>query len=360
MKAAAMTGEVIVVDNDSSDDSDRLALQAGARVIKQPVRGYGAALLAGCAAARGEYIVMADADGTYDMAEIPRFVEALHEAADLVVGDRMDGIAPGAMPWLHRHIGNPLLSRLLNLLFATNVRDAHCGMRAFRRDVLDRLELQATGMELASEMIIRAARVGLAVGQLPIAYAPRSGTSKLSPFSDGWRHLRLLLLYAPFHLFMVPGAVLTVLGVIVAGVVLTQVEVFGRQWFLHTLVAGSLLTVAGVQLLSLGACGHAYAVYYLGERSHVFNRLRGRFRLEHGLGLGAVVILAGVVMAVGVATTWAERGFTGLSEEQLAVVAATVIIIGLQILFASFLLSVIGLRRQRVLRSGYEITSSQS
>src|SRR6476659_8989576 len=223
-------GEVIVADNDSEDDSARLAEHAGARVVVERRRGYGSAYLAGFAAARGRYIVMADADLTYDFNEIPRFVENLDAGADLVMGDRMDNIHPGAMPWLHRYVGNPVLTGILNLFFRTGIKDAHCGMRAVRRDVLPRLDLRTTGMEFASEMVIRASKADLEVRQFPIEYHPRGGESKLSSFRDGWRHLRFLLVHSPTHLFILPGAVMAGVGALIAATVLAQVDVLGRQW----------------------------------------------------------------------------------------------------------------------------------
>src|SRR6478735_3130573 len=211
-----IAGEVLVADNASEDDSARLAEQAGARVIHEPRRGYGSAYLAGFAAARGRYIVMGDADLTYDFNEIPRFVEHLDAGADLVMGDRMDNIQPGAMPWLHRYVGNPVLSGILNFFFKTGIRDAHCGMRGIRRNVLPRLDLRTTGMEFASEMVIRASKEKLRIAEFPIEYHPRGGESKLSSFRDGWRHLRFLLVHSPTHLFMFPGTLLLVLGTLIS------------------------------------------------------------------------------------------------------------------------------------------------
>src|SRR6185312_14080694 len=208
-------GEVIVADNGSDDRSAELAREAGALVVHEPRRGYGSAYLAGFAAARGEYIVMADADLTYDFADIPRFVEQLEAGAQLVMGDRMDNIHPGAMPWLHRYVGNPILTGVLNLFFRTGVSDAHCGMRGFRRDILPVLDLRTTGMEFASEMVIRASKEKLRIAEFPIEYHPRGGESKLSSFRDGWRHLRFLLVHSPNHLFILPGALSAGLGALV-------------------------------------------------------------------------------------------------------------------------------------------------
>ncbi len=346
LEQAGLRGEVLVVDNASEDRSAELAERAGARVVLERRRGYGSAYLAGFAAAAGEYIVMADADLTYDFGEISRFVAELDAGAQLVMGDRMDNIKPGAMPWLHRYVGNPILTGILNLFFRTGVGDAHCGMRALRRDVLPQLDLRTTGMEFASEMVIRASKEKLVISEVPIEYHPRGGESKLSSFRDGWRHLRFLLVHSPTHLFIVPGALLSALGVIVSAFVLGDVSVFGRRWDLHTLIAGSLLLTVGVQVLSLGLCAHAYGTYFMGEKDAWFDRARARFRLEHGLALGGTIMAAGVIGGGVIVVHWIQHGFGALAEQRLAIVAATLVIVGLQVFFSSFLLSIIGLRRR--------------
>jgi glycosyltransferase involved in cell wall biosynthesis len=347
MERHGIEGEVVVADNASEDGSGALAQAAGARVVLEPRRGYGSAYLAGFAAARGRYIVMADADLTYDFAEIPRFVAELEAGGELVMGDRMDNIQPGAMPWLHRYVGNPILTGILNLFFRTGVKDAHCGMRAVRREVLPRLDLRTTGMEFASEMVIRAAKEKLDIREFPIEYHPRGGESKLSSFRDGWRHLRFLLVHSPTHLFIVPGAVLATVGALISATVLAQIDIFGRNWDLHALIAGSLLGIIGTQIVALGLCAHAYGTYFMGDRDPWFDRMRARFRLEHGLMLGGTIAFVGMVIAATVVGIWIDRGLGALSEERLAVVAATLIIIGIQIFFSSFLLSILGLRRDR-------------
>jgi glycosyltransferase involved in cell wall biosynthesis len=341
-----IAGELIVVDNGSDDGSGGLAAAAGAQVVLERERGYGSAYLAGLAAARGRYVVMADADLTYDFAEIPRFVAELEAGADMVVGNRMKNIHPGAMPWHHRYIGNPLLSGLLNLLFRTGVDDAHCGMRALRRDVLPRLDLRTTGMEFASEMVIRAAKEQLVIRQFPIEYHPREGESKLSSFSDGWRHLRFLLVHSPNYLFIVPGAIMAAIGALVEATVISTLPVFGRNWDIHALIAGALLAIVGTQVVALGICAHAYGTYFMGEKDLWFDRMRARFRLEHGLLLGGAIMFAGLVLGAVILVDWITRGFGALAEERLAVLAATLIIVGIQIFFSSFLLSILGLRRR--------------
>jgi glycosyltransferase involved in cell wall biosynthesis len=346
MRRTGMSGEVVVADNGSEDASAELAALAGARVVHEPVRGYGSAYLAGFAAARGEYIVMADADLTYDFNEIPRFLAELQDGGEMIIGDRMRNIRPGAMPWHHRYIGNPLLSRFLNLLFHTGVSDAHCGMRAFRRDQLERLELRTTGMEFASEMVVRAAKAGLEIRQLPIEYHPRGGESKLSSFRDGWRHLRYLVLHSPKHLFIVPGAAMSAVGGLICLTVLAHVEVLGRRWEVHALIGGSLLLIVGAQIVSLGLCARTYAVYFMGERDPWLQRMGERCRLEHGLALGGVIALVGLAMLGTIVLVWIKRGFGDLSEERGAIAAATLTVLGVQVIFSSFLLSILGLRRR--------------
>jgi glycosyltransferase involved in cell wall biosynthesis len=342
----ALDGEVLVVDNGSEDGSATLAAAAGARVVHESRRGYGNAYIAGFAAARGRYIVMADADLTYDFNEIPRFVAALQEGAELVMGDRMDNIQPGAMPWLHRYVGNPLLTGLLNMFFDTGVGDAHCGMRALRRDVLGRLDLRSSGMEFASEMVIRAAKADLRIAELPITYHPRGGESKLSSFRDGWRHLRFLLVHSPTHLFILPGALLAGLGTLIVALVGGGLDVLGRSWGIHALIGGALLMIVGTQVLALGLCAHAYGTYFMGERDPWFDRMRARFRLEHGLLLGGAFALVGLALGAVIVATWISHGLGSLADEHMAVVAATLLIVGVQIFFSSFLLSILGLRRR--------------
>jgi glycosyltransferase involved in cell wall biosynthesis len=340
-----LSGEVIVVDNASEDDSASLARLAGARVVEEPRRGYGSAYLAGFAAARGDYIVMIDADLTYDFEEIPRFIRELDDGAELVMGNRMQAVQPGAMSILSR-IGNPLLSGFLNLLFRTPVRDAHCGLRAVRRDVLPALALQATGMELASEMVIRAARGGLEIRELPIALHPREGESKLSPFRDGWRHLRLMLVYHPNFLFLFPGALIGAIGIVVMALVFAHASLFGHLFYIHTLIGGSLLVVVGTQLVGFGLCGRSYAVYQLGDRDPWFEGIGTRVRLEHGLLLGLSLMAAGFVLGVVIVAHWIAGGLGSLAEERVTILAAMLLIVGVQVFFTSFLLSLIGLRRR--------------
>jgi hypothetical protein len=220
-------------------------------------------------------------------------------------------------------------------------------MRALRRSVLPRLDLRTPGMEFASEMVIRASKEGLDIREFPITYHPRGGESKLSSFRDGWRHLRFLLVHSPTYLFVVPGLAMALLGTLVSVLVLAQIEVFGRQWQLHAMIAGALLMIVGTQVLALGLCAHAYGTYFMNEKDAWFDRMRARFRLEHGLALGGLLFLVGVLAAAVIVGKWIGNGAGALSEERLAILAATLIIVGIQIFFSSFLLSILGLRRSR-------------
>lgn len=343
---SGLVGEVIVVDNGSTDGSGELARAAGALVVDEPRRGYGSAYLAGLDVAAGDYIVMVDADLTYDFDEIPRFVDELEHGAQLVVGNRMESIRPGAMSWLSR-VGNPLLSGFLNVLHRTNIRDVHCGMRALRRDVLPVLNLRTVGMEFASEMVIRATRERLDVREVPIELHPRVGRSKLSPFRDGWRHLRVILVYNPTFLFLLPGLAMLAVGSLITLLVFVQVPVFGRNLYIHSLIVGCLLILLGVQAVGTGLAARVFGVYFISEQDELFRRMRARLKLEHGLALASIIGAAGLALLGLVIERWASRGFGTLREERLAILAATVVAASAQIFFTSFLLSILGLRRRR-------------
>lgn len=338
-----VTGEVVVADNGSTDGSPEIAERAGARVVHESRPGYGSAYLAGFAAAKGKYIVMGDADDTYDFSKIDDFIEKLDEGYEMVIGNRMANIQPGAMPWLHQYVGNPVLTRVLNIFFRSGVRDAHCGMRAFRRDALDRLKLRTPGMEFASEMVLRSSKAGLKVADIDIDYRPRIGESKLNTLSDGWRHLRFLLIHSPTHLFLVPGAVLFLIGVVAMLTVLTGIDLFGREWDIHAMIGGAMLSIVGSQIVTLGLSAKAYGVYHLNEEDALHDRFEGRIRLEHGLIAGALVVLLGLVITGYVVVKWIGADFGTLSEQSLLVFGMTLGVLGLQLIFTSFFMSIVGM-----------------
>jgi glycosyltransferase involved in cell wall biosynthesis len=353
IEASGRHGEVIVVDNGSTDHSVELAEAAGARVVHEPRRGYGSAYLRGLAEAKGEYVVMADADGTYPLSELPAFVELLEGGNDLVLGSRFKGkIHRGAMPWAHRWIGNPILTFILNVFFGVRVSDAHCGMRAIRRSALPRLDLQATGMEFASEMILKASKRKLRVGEIPIEYQPRIGESKLNTWRDGWRHLRFMLLHSSTFLFLIPGLALLLLGLAIMLPLATgPVNAFGVTWYIHAMIAGSLATLVGAQIVQLGLFARSYALLYLNEHDPLLERAFTRVRLEHGLLLGAALSLIGGGILVAIFAEWASGGFRTLGRVHEALLGMTLVGLGMQTLFGSFFLSVLGLRQNVVLGS---------
>lgn len=340
------SGEVIVVDNGSADRSAEVAAAHGATVVREPRRGYGWAYLAGLARARGAYVVMADADGTYPLADLPLFVDRLERGADVVIGSRFRGrIHRGAMPWANRFLGNPALTGLLNLLFGARVSDAHCGMRALRREALAVLDLHATGMELASEMVFKAFRRGLTVAEVPIDYYPRTGESKLSRVPDAWRHVRLMLLYSPSWLFLGPGGGMLLLGL--AGMLALAggpVDVLGRRWQIHAMLGFVALTLIGAQLVQLWAFARTYARRHLGERDPLHERLGRLLTVERGIALGVALTLAAAGLLAWILAPWALGGFGELRHEYPTALALALLGLGLQTVFGSFFLGLLTLR----------------
>ena len=347
MCRAGVEGEVLVVDNGSTDGSAEAAAAAGARVVPERRRGYGAAYMGGFAAASGDIVVMADADGSYDFSALPGFLERIRAGDDLVMGSRFKGrIDPGAMPWTHRYIGSPILSGLLNLLYRTGIQDAHCGMRAFRRERLSDMRLRMPGMEFASEMVVNAARAGLRIGEVPVNYRTRGGKSKLRTIPDGWRHLRFLMLYSPTHLFVIPGLVLLLIGLVMLVVLLPgPVIVLGRLFDIHVMVLGALLTLIGFQILAIGLYAKTLAVTLrLQPMDTTLRALRRVFSLERGLVAGLVLFLIGFVVDFGIAATWVASGFGPLNEVRPALFALVAMLLGLQVMFSSLFLFAIELQ----------------
>jgi glycosyltransferase involved in cell wall biosynthesis len=346
IKRSGRDGEVVVVDNNSSDRSARIAAEHGARVVSEPRPGYGSAYLAGLANAEGDYIVMGDADETYPIQELAPFVERLEHGDDLVLGSRFKGKIHGdAMPWLNRKIGNPILTGLLNLFFGVKVSDAHCGMRAVRRDALSVLDLHSTGMEFASEMVFKAYRRGLRVSEIPIDYFPRVGESKLNRFGDAWRHARFMLVYSPSWLYFLPGAVLFLLGLIGASILAAgPIDIFGRTWEIHTMLACIAAILVGAQVLQLGIFARTYALAHLNERDPLIDRLHSRIRLEHGLIAGFGLLVAGLAVVGVIFGQWAAGGFGRLAHVEATALGFTLVGLGVQVVLGSFFLSLLTMR----------------
>jgi len=293
-------GEVVVVDNGSTDGSPELASQAGARVVFEPVRGYGSALRRGFREAKGDWLVMGDCDDTYEFGDLDALVAPLDSGADMSIGNRFaGGIAPGAMTWSHRYIGTPAISLLLRVFTGLRVGDSQCGLRAFTRDALDRLALNTDGMELASEMILKAARRGLVVADIPVPYAERLGEAKLNTFRDGWRHLRFLVLASPNYLFTVPGVLFTVLGLIIliAAIPSSRIEVGSWTW--QPVFAGSIFVVVGINALMLGFASRLYTSAVGLTNEDALMRFYKRYlSLEFFVVGGIVLIATGFVLDV--------------------------------------------------------------
>jgi glycosyltransferase involved in cell wall biosynthesis len=348
---AGIVGEVIVCDNGSSDGSDLVAAGAGARVVHEPLRGYGSALRTGIRAAQGEYIVMLDADGSYDLGAIKAMVEALRAGADLVMGNRFRGrLAPGAMPWAHRYIGSPLLSGLLNLFFRTTVGDVHCGMRAFTRDAYHRMALKTTGMEFASEMVARAAGIKLVIAEVPVDYHPRFGESKLRRYRDGWRHLRFLLMYSPTWLYMIPSLAIFLVGFsVLVALALSPFEFLGRVWDMHLAAIASMLCVLATQLAWLGISARTVAVIHgFDPEDRFITGFYQRFTLERGLALAMSFLLSGLAVGGWVVGNWAAQGFPQLDQIRPLLLAVTLVIVGVQSSFNAFFLSLLSVETRAV------------
>ncbi len=346
IRRSGRTGEVIVVDNASTDRSAEVAADHGAVVVREERPGYGSAYLAGLAVTQGDFIVMGDADETYPMAELAPFVERLADGDDLVMGSRFEGTIHGeAMPWLNRHVGNPILTGLLNVLFGVKISDAHCGMRAVRRDALATLDLHSTGMEFASEMVFKAYRRKLRVSEIPIDYYPRVGESKLNRFGDAWRHVKFMLLYSPSWLYFVPGLTLLLLGVIGAlALAAGPVTVLGRTWQIHSLFLSMFAILLGMQVVQLGIFARAFAAAHLGETDGLIERTHERLRLEHGLAGGGILLLAGIVTLLAIFVSWAVGGFGALSHEYATAIGFTLVALGVQVILGSFFLSLLTMR----------------
>ena len=350
LRDAGIRGEVVVSDNGSTDGSIDIARTHGARVVHAPLPGYGHALRKGIEEARGTFIIMGDADASYDFSQVPRFVGQWRNGYDVVMGNRFTGeIKPGAMRWHHKHIGNPVLSGILNLFFRTGIGDAHCGMRGFTKDVYQRVDLRTTGMEFASEFVIKAAKLGAPMTEIPITLWPdkRGRPPHLRSFRDGWRHLRFMLLYAPNWLFLGPGGALAALGIALVFWLLPGPRRLGSIVFdIHTMLFGMIFVLLGVQVISIGCFVKVFSYserFALPERSleHALKRVT----LEEGLAVGAALTLLGLAGDVWVFWQWAASGFGPFQQMRGVIFWSLWFFLGIQLIFSSFFLSMLGISR---------------
>jgi glycosyltransferase involved in cell wall biosynthesis len=346
-----IAGEVVVADNGSTDGSQDLATRAGARVVAVGAKGYGSALRGGIAAARGRYLVMGDADGSYDFSHLPRFLEKLRGGADLVMGNRfLGGIQPGAMPWKNRHIGNPALSFIGRLFFRTGIGDFHCGLRGFSAEAYRRMNLRTTGMEFASEMVIKSVILGLRVAEVPTMLR-RDGRDRpphLRPWRDGWRHLRFMLLFSPQWLFLYPGLLLMAGGLGIGACLLMGPVTIGRvQFDIHTLLFASLAVLVGFQAASFAVLSKFFAVRAgLRPAEAQFEAWLRHATLENGLFFGAALVVAGLLLWADAVWVWGQTGFGPLQPSQTlrwVIPGALCLVLGCQLTLTSFFLGVLRL-----------------
>lgn len=345
----AIDGEIVVCDNGSQDRSAEIAGREGARVVREPVPGYGAAYLRGLSESTGRYMVMADSDTTYDFRDIPRFLELLRQGCDLVMGSRFKGtIHKGAMPWAHRYIGNPILSAMTRLFFHTRLSDIHCGMRGLSRKAFEKMRLQTLGMEFATEMVVAAINNDLSVCEVPVQYFPRAGVSKLKSFADAWRHVRFMLLFCPVWLYFIPGLAGFGLGML-ALLALAGGPVFflGHLWDVHPMVFAAVLSILSYQVLHLGIYAHTFAVEQGFLKKDAFiSFFQRHFNLERGLLAGFLLFCVGALINILIFAEWFAHRFGALYRIREAILAMTLLVIGLQTVFSSFFISLLSLKRK--------------
>jgi hypothetical protein len=350
---SGVVGEVLIADNGSSDGSLGIARGLGARVIDVPEKGYGAALIAGIAAARGRYVIMGDSDDSYDFSALDPFIAKLRHGYDLVMGNRFKGgIAPGAMPPLHRYLGNPVLSTIGRVFFGGPIRDFHCGLRGFSRAAIAALDLRSPGMEFASEMVVKATMRGLRITEVPTKLSPdgRSRPPHLRSWRDGWRHLRFLLIFCPRWLFLYPGAMLFVLGALAMAALLPgPVRLGGISLDVHSLLYASGAVVMGFQAMQFWVFARLYgAVTGLLPEPTRLNLALSRFGLEAGLVLAALLLLLGLGLGFVALAQWGSQDFGDLiggRVMRLAIASVTAMLLGLQLAFGAFFLALLGMMR---------------
>ena len=348
-------GEVVIADNGSADGSQEIARRCGARVVDVPLRGYGSALMGGIEAARGQYIIMGDADDSYDFTALGVFLDKLREGYDLVMGNRfLGGIRPGAMPPLHRYLGNPVLTGIGRLLFKSKSHDFHCGLRGFRRDAVLEMNLQTVGMEFASEMVVKATLLGMRVTEVPTTLSAdgRSHPPHLRSWRDGWRHLRFLLLYSPRWLFLYPGAFLMLLGIALGLWILPAPRRLGGiELDVHTLIYAAAAVYLGYQSISFAVFTKIYGVSEgLMPEDPRLTRLFGIVTLEVGVAVGLLLVVVGLAGSIWALTDWGARSFGSLEPTEtlrIVVPSSLALSLGAQIVLTSFFLSVLGMRRKR-------------
>jgi glycosyltransferase involved in cell wall biosynthesis len=342
-----LSAEIIVSDS-STDKSPEIAFENNVILLKHDKEGYGVAYIEAFKIAKGKYIFMADADGTYDFAEIPNFIKQLKKGNELILGNRFAGkMEPEAMPFKNKYIGNPILSFILRLFFFAKIKDSHTGMRAIRKSSLELLNLKTTGMEFASEMIIKAIKNNLKIKEVPINYYKRLGQSKLKPFSDAWKHMRFMLLYSPLFLFFIPGIIFLFAGAItMIWLYFDSPTVLGVKLFYHPMFFSSALIIIGYQLIIFSAFAKSYAINHLGEKSVGMERLYKFITIERASIIGFLIMLIGALVYLFIFSKWVGGNFPAMNEIKNSIVGLTLIVLGTQTIFSSFMLSILSIKEK--------------
>lgn len=353
IKEYSLLAEVIVVDNNSSDRSAVIIEEVKQSfpeliLVKEEREGYGLAYLKGFSIARGRYIFMADADASYNFLEIDKFLNKLRTGSDLVVGNRFAGLmAQKAMSWSHRYLGNPFLSFLVRFFFGVKIGDIHCGARGINKSVLEKLNLRTGGMEFASEMIIKASRQKLNISEVPISYRPRLGYSKLHSVTDAWRHLRFILLYSPLFLFLLPGSLLFIFGLLFMAIFyFFNPILFGFQLYVHPLFFFSVMVILGYQLIIFSGFSKIYAITHLGDSNRQVEALFKWLTIEKAGLVGILIALIGAVIYCVIFFNWISSGFGSLDEIKKSIIALTLLVLGIQTFFSAFMFSILGIKEK--------------
>ncbi len=348
-----LSAEVIVVDNNSNDKSVEIINNyqinfPELKLVTEKKEGYGFTYLKGLETANGEYIFMADSDGTYKFSDIPLFIEKLKGGADLVVGNRFSNkLSRKKMPWINYYIGNPFLSSLVRLFFKVKITDIHCGARAIRKSALKKISLYTGGMEFASEMIIKAAKRDLIIQEIPIEYRPRIGQSKLRSLTDGWRHLRFILLYSPLFLFFIPGVILFLLGIVLTSLLyFSSPNIFGVQFYVHPMFLFSLMMILGYQLILFSGFSKIYAITHLGDNNTLIENLFKHITIEKAGLIGFIIAFLGAIIYLSIFIGWLKSGFGAISEIKESIIGLSLLILGMQTFFAAFMFSILGIKNK--------------
>ena len=348
----SLNAEIVVIDNNSTDNTYNIVHKyrednSNIKLFKENKRGYGFAYLCAIKNSIGKYIFMADGDGSYDFNDIPRFISKLKDGNDVVIGNRFsEKIEKGNMPFLHKYIGNPLLSFITRSFFGIKIKDIHCGARSITRNSLNKINLKTTGMEFASEMIIKSAKNNLKIAELPIKYHKRIGESKLRSFSDGWRHLRFILLYSPNVIFLIPGIIFLATGIISMSLLyFGNIYLFGVKIYFHPMFLSSLLTITGYELIFFMIFSRIYAVNYLNDKDNFIEKLTNFLSLEKTLITGALITLISILIYLSIFIGWIDSNMGDLNQTKNLIIALTLSVLGIQTIAGGLMLAIINIKR---------------